>query len=113
MEPALYLAYFPVVEVSQTSNILWSVSAVLMIASFFPLVCWSSVLFAPLAILLSPFFVGASSLMNFMNLVIIIPVYFILVFIAIFGEIILIPWSMLSLPMLGVGVLVRIIAEFV
>ena len=79
-------------------------------AAFFPLASWLSVLLAPLILLSAPFWVTTGSLSNALGLVIIIPVYFFLMLMAIFGEIILIPWSMLSLPMLVVGVVLFILA---
>ena len=108
MEPASYYAYFPVVEITTGEYVV--ASFILIAAAFFPLASWLSVLLAPLILLSAPFWVTTGSLSNALGLVIIIPVYFFLMLMAIFGEIILIPWSMLSLPMLVVGVVLFIIA---
>ena len=110
MEPASYYAYFPVVEFTMGEYVV--ASFILIAAAFFPLASWLSVLLAPLVLLTSPFWVTTGSLMNALGLVIIIPVYFFFMFMAIFGEIILIPWAMLSLPMIGVGVTLFIISFF-
>ena len=109
MEPASYRAYFPVVS-SGDSLYYFLAGIVTIAAAFFPLASWLSVLLAPLILLSAPFWVTTGSLSNALGLVIIIPVYFFLMLMAIFGEIILIPWSMLSLPMLVVGVVLFIIA---
>ena len=111
MEPASYRAYFPVVS-SGDSLYYFLAGIVTIVAAFFPLASWLSVLLAPLVLLTSPFWVSTGSLMNALGLVIIIPVYFFFMFMAIFGEIILIPWAMLSLPMIGVGVTLFIISFF-
>ena len=109
MEPASYRAYFPVV--SSGDSLYYVLAGIVTIAAaFFPLASWLSVLLAPLVLLSAPFWVPTGSLSNALGLVIIIPVYFFLMLMAIFGEIILIPWSMLSLPMLVVGVVLFIIA---
>ena len=108
MEPASYRAYFPVVEFTTGEYVV--ASFILIAAALFPLASWLSVLLAPLILLSAPFWVTTGSLSNALGLVIIIPVYFFLMLMAIFGEIILIPWSMLSLPMLVVGVVLFIIA---
>ena len=108
MEPASYRAYFPVVS---SGDLYYFLAGIVTIAAaFFPLASWLSVLLAPLVLLTSPFWVSTGSLANALGLVIIIPVYFFLMLMAIFGEIILIPWSMLSLPMLVVGVVLFILA---
>ena len=109
MEPASYHAYFPVVS-SGNPWFYFLAGIVTIAAAFFPLASWLSVLLAPLVLLTSPFWVSTGSLANALGLVIIIPVYFFLMLMAIFGEIILIPWSMLSLPMLVVGVVLFILA---
>ena len=97
MEPASYYAYFPVVEFTMGEYTV--ASFILIAAAFFPLASWLSVLLAPLVLLTSPFWVSTGSLMNALGLVIIIPVYFFFMFMAIFGEIILIPWFLLSFPL--------------
>ena len=112
MESASYHAYFPVVSSGDSSTYYLLAGIVTIAAAFFPLASWLSVLLAPLVLLTSPFWVSTGSLANALGLVIIIPVYFFFMFMAIFGEIILIPWAMLSLPMIGVGVTLFIISYF-
>ena len=118
MESASHRSNFPVVEQSTLSYYSELIGWILIGISLFPEASWLSVLLAPLLLFCSPLiFVGvfifdavivvlggptAGATFTLFCLIVVI-CYLLLIFIAFFGEIILIPWALLSLPALGIG----------
>ncbi len=129
MESASYGSYFPVVAAFSDD-----IRALLLywgIFTFFisspPYLCWGSVLFLPLLFLIAPliavavYFVGGliaffggtvGGFTILMLIVVFVGGYLFLMFMAIFGNILLIPYSMVTFPFLVSGIVAEILVFF-
>ena len=126
MESASYGSYFPVVEVGNDFTAwfqAWGLFAFFISSP--PLVCWGSVLFLPIIFLIAPliavavYFVGGliaffggtvGGFTILMGIVVFVGGYLFLMFMAIFGNIILIPWFIVTFPLLASGILAVVLS---
>ena len=114
---------FPIVMESTIATNLQQISYWIIGIGIFPELCWLSLYISPIMYFLSPVFVVViivfGIFINFFgngtafswDVTLIIAAYLFMVFMAIFGEIILIPWFILSIFPVGFGVALYFISS--